>query len=106
MSANYQVTPEAEADLIEIWKYSAGEFGERQADRYLAQIEADVEQLAEGMLAGGVCTRLIPGAAPDLRYWKSGQHYLVFRHPEGKPLELLTMIHSRSQSRLESYFNG
>jgi toxin ParE1/3/4 len=37
--------PRAKRDLTGIWRYSFDEWGEAQADKYLAEIEAGIEKL-------------------------------------------------------------
>jgi len=37
--------PRAKKDLIGIWRYSFNEWGEAQADKFLAEIEAGIAQL-------------------------------------------------------------
>jgi len=39
------IRPRARDDLIGIWRYSFDEWGEAQADKYLAEIEAGINQL-------------------------------------------------------------
>ncbi|WP_018402815.1 type II toxin-antitoxin system RelE/ParE family toxin [Marinobacter gelidimuriae] len=42
---NLNVTPKAESDLIGIWVYTCEEWGVDQADKYLDQLEAGMQQL-------------------------------------------------------------
>ena len=42
---NLSVTPKAESDLIGIWVYTCEELGVDQADKYLDQLEAGMQQL-------------------------------------------------------------
>ena len=42
---NLSVTPKAESDLIGIWVYTCEEWGVDQADKYLDQLEAGMQQL-------------------------------------------------------------
>ncbi|MEO0650926.1 MAG: type II toxin-antitoxin system RelE/ParE family toxin [Planctomycetota bacterium] len=42
----------AEADLIEIWLYTRQEWGSRQADVYIDQLEGAVQSLAESPKRG------------------------------------------------------
>jgi len=42
---NLSVTPKAESDLIRIWVYTCEEWGVDQADKYLDQLEAGMQQL-------------------------------------------------------------
>ncbi|MCG8617150.1 MAG: type II toxin-antitoxin system RelE/ParE family toxin [Desulfobacterales bacterium] len=43
---DYRLTPSAKSDLIEIWNYTAEIWGEKQAEKYLKDIEDTLNQLA------------------------------------------------------------
>lgn len=42
----YRLTPSAKSDLIEIWNYTVETWGEKQAEKYLQDIEDKLNQLA------------------------------------------------------------
>ncbi len=44
--ADYRLTPLAKSDLLAIWKYTIDNCGEKQAEKYLLEIETKLEQLA------------------------------------------------------------
>ena len=44
--------PRAKEDLKGIWRYSFNEWGENQADKYLAEIEARIEKLRKNPKLG------------------------------------------------------
>ena len=48
----YALTPEADEDLVAIWDYKAQHWGDRQASRYLKNIEQHCVRLANGELRG------------------------------------------------------
>lgn len=69
------LTPEAERDLEDIWRYSAETWSPRQADRYIDEIE-ELFALIAGM----------PGIArewtefdPPVHLFPHGQHVIVYR---------------------------
>mgnify|MGYP002335975219 CR=1 FL=1 len=45
--SGFRFRPRARADLREIWTYSADRWGEDQADRYIGELRAAVEAIAE-----------------------------------------------------------
>ena len=47
MPPRYDLTPAAKADLREIWLYTAEQWGEQQADRYLQELEECCERLVD-----------------------------------------------------------
>lgn len=42
----YRLTPSAKSDLIEIWNYTVETWGEKQAEKYLQDIEDKLNQIA------------------------------------------------------------
>ncbi|WP_320042106.1 type II toxin-antitoxin system RelE/ParE family toxin [uncultured Desulfobacter sp.] len=42
----YRLTPSAKSDLIDIWNYTVETWGEKQAEKYLQDIEDKLNQLA------------------------------------------------------------
>lgn len=40
------ISPLAERDLIGIWQYSCGQWGESQADQYLSDLDKGIQRLA------------------------------------------------------------
>ena len=55
------VTPKAESDLTGIWLYTCEEWGVDQADEYLDQIEAGMQQLLNHPSLGTNYTHVLPG---------------------------------------------
>jgi toxin ParE1/3/4 len=90
----FSYTPEARLHLLEIWDYSAQRWSERQADRYLAAIEASIALVAEGKLRARPCLDLLPG----LHFVRSGSHnvYLRWDH-EADMVRILGVLHQRME---------
>ena len=55
------VTPKAESDLTGIWLYTCEEWGVDQADVYLDQLEAGVNQLITHPSIGADYAHVLPG---------------------------------------------
>lgn len=55
------VTPKAESDLTDIWMYSCEEWGVDQADSYLEQLEAGMNQLINHPSLGTDYAHVFPG---------------------------------------------
>ena len=66
--------PLAREDLVDAWRYVAGESGPDRADRYLDRIERKLQRLAEQPYMG----RARPGLAPDLRSFTAASHVVFF----------------------------
>lgn len=58
---NLSVTPKAESDLIRIWVYTCEEWGVDQADKYLDQLEAGMQQLINHPSLGANYAHVLPG---------------------------------------------
>ncbi len=55
------VTPRAESDLTGIWLYTCEEWGVDQADKYLDQLEAGMQQLLNHPSLGANYAHVFPG---------------------------------------------
>ena len=73
--AGLQISPAAEADLIDIGEYSLRAWGEAQTIRYLNRIEDCMERLAESPMLGRACDEIRPG----LRRMEEGRHVIFYR---------------------------
>lgn len=83
----YRLTVEAEADLIDIWQYTARTWGLAQADTYLADFEACFGGLQ------GVPGRRWPEIDKRLRSVRCREH-VVFWLETGAPL-VVAVLHGR-----------
>jgi toxin ParE1/3/4 len=90
MKGRFVLSPRAEADLEEIWDYTAERWGLDQAETYARQLWADITTVAARPLIGRPC--------PDVRvgYYKypSGSHILFYRLiPNG--IDVVRILHER-----------
>ena len=83
----------AERDLINIWRYGYEEWGEAEADLYVARIEDALERL-----------RLQPGIGIDssdmiagLRRWKVGGYHIYYE-ADADPLYVVRVLGSRQDA--------
>jgi toxin ParE1/3/4 len=85
------LTPAAEADLEAIWDYTEENWGERQAERYVAAISDACRSLAARAYPGRDAGHLRPG----VRVAAVGMHLLYFlRREDGAP-EIIRILHQR-----------
>ena len=88
--AGYALSPAAQADLEEIWEYTARHWGEAQAERYTRDIQAACEAMSDGTLVGQ--------SAEDFRagYRKTvvGSHVVYVRERSGT-LDIIRILHRR-----------
>lgn len=87
----YILSPAARADIEQIWDYTAGRWGEEQAERYVLAIRDTCQELAKGTRQSR--------AACDIRegYRKTaiGSHILFFRRTDTSLVDIVRILHQR-----------
>jgi plasmid stabilization system protein ParE len=79
MAKAWVLTRQAEAALKDIAVWTVETFGRRQADAYAEDLIEKCQALADGTAPFKDCRRLVdPVLHENLRYARSGQHYVVF----------------------------
>lgn len=86
-------SPAAEADIDDIWDYSADNWGPDQADRYTDEIRDACHALASGGKHGRV-VNVRSGYLKTL----TGSHVIYFRD-QGDRLEIVRILHSRQDAQ-------
>lgn len=87
----YLLSPAAQADLSEIWDYSARNWGREQANRYVLRIREACEALAEGRRQG----RAIDDIRPGYRKLAVQSHVLFYRLTEAGLIDVVRILHQR-----------
>ena len=77
--AKFRVSCVAELDLLDIGKYTLRAWGVDQTIRYLDDLEACCQRLAESPLSGRPCDHVRSG----LRRAEHGKHVVFFRQEPG-----------------------
>jgi len=72
---SFQLSRRAEVDLLHIAAYTIERWGEDQAGRYLADLEACCHRLAEAPLLGRSCSHIRTG----LHCLEQGSHVIFYR---------------------------
>jgi toxin ParE1/3/4 len=95
----YVLSPAAQADLGEIWDYSARNWGAEQADRYILAIRDACEALADGSRQG----RAIDDIRPGYRKLAVASHFLFYRITDAGMIDVIRILHQRMDvaSRLQ-----
>jgi toxin ParE1/3/4 len=78
----------AEADIDDIWTYSAERWGFEQADHYLDAIEAAMNLLADNPMLGRSCDEVLP----SFRRKTSGSHVIFYMAIESG-IEVARILH-------------
>ena len=88
--AAFRFTRRAEADLLSIGAYTLRTWGEDQTIRYLDDLEAWCQMLADNPTLGRVCDEVRPG----LRRMERGRHVVFYREDAGAIL-VSRILHQR-----------
>ena len=89
MSARYVLSPEAQADLVDIWEYIKRESSEEVADHVANAILDKIAFLAERPGVGHTRPDL---SAKPVKFFTVYSYLIVYR-PEATPLQALTVLH-------------
>lgn len=89
MPPKYRLTPAAESDLREIWRYTVESWGQQQAETYLMQLADAFSVLADNPLLG----RERPEIANWYRSFPSGKH-VVFYIIASRGIDIIGVLHS------------
>jgi toxin ParE1/3/4 len=77
--ATFRLSRRAEADLVDIARYTLHTWGEHQTIRYINDLEACCRQLADNPKLGRACEEIRPG----LRRMEHSRHVVFYRHDAG-----------------------
>ena len=96
MNRPWRLTKQAEASLMEIALWTLDTFGSRQAAAYEEDLIAKCHDIASGQAVTQGCRQLIASdLAEDLRFTRSGQHFIVFIEDASQVI-IVDFLHSRS----------
>ena len=92
----WRLTRQAEASLLDIALWTIETFGPRQAQAYEEDLIARCSRIASGNITSQSCRTIIdPDLADDLRFTRSGQHFIVFVEDNASVI-IVDFLHSRS----------
>ena len=96
MSRPWKLTRQAETSLLEIALWTMETFGALQAAAYEEDLISRCREIASGILVTQGCRQLIdPDLPEDLRFTRSGQHFIVFIEDAAQVI-IVDFLHSRS----------
>ena len=85
----YVLSPRAQTDLDAIWDYSAENWGEARAERYIRELQNAIETVAADPRRGP-CDEIRAG----YRRYPAGAHVLFFRLAPGG-IDVVRILHQR-----------
>ncbi len=95
MTTNYKLTPEADQDLMDIWHYGFKQWGLKQANTYLLELEDCFEQLFELPSLGVKCDEIAVG----FRSYAKASHVIYYRK-SNNTIEVIRILHRRMNEGL------
>jgi toxin ParE1/3/4 len=93
--ARFDLSRRAHGDLVEIGVFGAERWGDERSERYVAELYAVFQRLADGRSIGRRCERIRPGL------WRIEQasHVVFFRRLENTVL-ICRVLHKRQLPQL------
>lgn len=88
--AEYRLAPKARGDMEAVWLYSLSEWGAEQADRYIDDLTAAFEFLADSPKAGVYCENI----RAEYRKYTVLRHVLYYRETK-YGIEIIRVLHDR-----------
>lgn len=86
----YRLTPSAKSDLIKIYNYTVETSGEKQAEKYLQDIEDKLDQLAANPEFGRKRPEISPG------YYSYLVHkHVIFYLNSGSHIDIIGILHGK-----------
>jgi toxin ParE1/3/4 len=96
--ATVRYSARAEADFLDIGKYTLRTWGIAQADRYLAEIEECCPRVGQNPLLGRACGTIQPG----LRRIEQGRHVIFYRVVD-EGILVSRILHQAMLPRMEQF---
>jgi len=90
MKGRFVLTPRAQADLEEIWDYTADRWGLDQAETYIRQLWKAIAEVADRPALGKECAAVRAG----YRKYRCGSHVLFYRQGAGA-IDIVRILHER-----------
>ena len=88
--STYRLGPKGTSDLAEIFDYTVATWGEQQAEKYIEELAACFQLLADSPGLGRACDLISPG----IRRFEQGKH-VIFYKPERDGIIVSRILHQR-----------
>lgn len=96
MTGRYLLSPAAQADLEQIWDYTAGRWGVDQAEEYVRELQYVIERVAANPRIGRSCDDIRRG----YRKLSAGSHTLFYRLATDGVVNVVRVLHQRMDTEL------
>lgn len=86
----YRLSPAAQRDLADIWRYTNKQWGTEQANRYTLGLRAMCAKLADAPQQGQSCAHIRP------RYRRRGtEHHMIYFQQTSYGVAIIRILHQR-----------
>lgn len=86
---SYKVTRKAQADLVEIGRYTTKEWGVTQRNTYLKELDNCFSQITENPELGMACDYIANG----YRKFPQGSHLIFYKQNDENVIEIIRVLH-------------
>lgn len=94
MSKTIVIAPGAAADIVDIWDYTAAEYGADAADAYVTEMDAVMRRILDYPDMGSDCSAIRKG----YRRIRAGSH-LIYYIPHERGIDVIRVLHERRDAR-------
>jgi len=88
---SYALTPEADADLEDIARYTILEWGVEQAKRYMNKLDQCFQKIGTKKVVG----RTFSNRMPNVLVIRCEHHFVFYLHPSTEKPVILAVLHER-----------
>ncbi|MBT4092006.1 MAG: type II toxin-antitoxin system RelE/ParE family toxin [Deltaproteobacteria bacterium] len=96
MNSGYRLTPAADQDITDIWRYTSETWGFVKANSYLGQLEKCLINLVDQPGLGKKRDEIREG----YRSFHIGQHMIFYRQNLKKQIEVVRVLHERMDHKI------
>lgn len=89
--SRYVLSPAARADVEQIWDYTCDRWGDKQAEKYVREIQRAIDRVVDIPEIGRACDEVRPG----YRKHAVGAHTLYYRVAGVDVIDVVRILHQR-----------
>lgn len=94
MSRELDISPVADAEIAEVWEYTALEYGLDAADAYIADLDRVMRRLLDYPLMGADCSEV----RKRYRRIRAGSH-IIYYVPDDDGIRIMRVMHVRRDAK-------
>lgn len=89
--SRYVLSPAARADVEQIWDYTCDRWDDKQAEKYVREIQRAIDRVVDSPEIGRACDEVRPG----YRKHAVGAHTLYYRIAGVEMIDVVRILHQR-----------